>query len=190
MDSIQETKFLFNPKTTNVQEEMNSRLLQLLKSSNKRYKKIAIACIGTDTTIGDSFGPLVGLHIEQNDMYNFEVYGTLYDQLHAKNLEERLSVIDNTNTLVIAIDASFGNIKNIGCVQMGHGSIKPGSGVGKDLIAVGDIYIIGIANTSTFGSLMGLQYTPLGRVYRMMEATVKAVNYALIEGCPKKYRFS
>ena len=62
------------------------------------------------------------------------MYGTIEEPVHAMNLAETMDKIDKENTLVIAVDASVGKAEHIGHIGICEGSIKPGSGVGKDCL--------------------------------------------------------
>jgi len=46
-------------------------------------------------------------------IYDFDVYGTIVEPVHALNLKETMDKIDTSNTLVIAVDASIGSIEHI-----------------------------------------------------------------------------
>ena len=55
-------------------------------------KQLAIVCIGTDRSTGDSLGPLTGTLL--NKAYpQIPVFGTLDDPVHAANLSEKLASI-------------------------------------------------------------------------------------------------
>jgi putative sporulation protein YyaC len=112
-------------------------------------------------------------------IYDFDVYGTIIDPVHALNLTDTINKIDMSNTLVIAVDASIGGLDYIGHIGLSNEPIKPGSGVGKDLSPVGDISLSGIV---TIGGLMPhvmLQSTSLGLVYKMAEITTNAIKHIL-----------
>ena len=49
---------------------------------------LILVCIGTDRSTGDALGPLVGTKLEQIDIQNLQVFGTLDEPVHALNLEE------------------------------------------------------------------------------------------------------
>lgn len=145
------------------------------------YKSLVFLCIGTDRSTGDSLGPLVGYKISGIRYKNVYIHGTLEEPVHAKNLD---TVIKNISTLydkpfIVAIDACLGKTEHVGYLNIGQGSIAPGSGVNKTLPPVGDIYITGIVN---FGGLMDfliLQNTRLSLVMKMADTISTGIKYVL-----------
>ena len=53
---------------------------------------LILVCIGTDRSTGDALGPLVGTKLEQIDIKNLQVFGTLDEPVHALNLEEKIKI--------------------------------------------------------------------------------------------------
>ena len=138
-------------------------------------------CIGSDRATGDSLGPLIGYKLEQLPHQNYIVYGTLENPVHAKNLA---TVIENIhsrhkNPYIIAIDASLGKQAHVGYYTLGIGSLKPGAGVGKELIAVGDVFITGIVNLSGLLDRMLLQTTRLHTVMSLADRIYLGIRYGL-----------
>ena len=71
--------------------------------------------------------------------------------------------------MIVAVDASVGNMEHIGYVTLGRGALKPGLGVSKELRSVGDIFITGIVGScSNYDPLM-LQSIRLSIVMRMAD---------------------
>lgn len=128
-------------------------------------KPIYFACIGTDRSTGDALGPLVGSRLEA---LGFPVVGTLDNPLHAVNLEERLSEIPK-NAYVVAVDACLGNVSSVGQIKHSKGPVKPGAGVDKDLLPVGDYHYVGIVNVGGFMEYFVLQNTRLSLVMKMAD---------------------
>lgn len=152
------------------------RLENYLSTATKPYKKIIFVCIGTDRSTGDSFGPMVGSILKQslnND--NIEIYGTIHNPVHAKNLINTLNNIDQENNLVIAVDACLGN--NIGKILIKNAPIKPGSAMGKKLGSVGDISIKGIVNEDVNSDFVfkTMQNTRLSVVWDLAELTADVI---------------
>jgi putative sporulation protein YyaC len=145
------------------------------------YKSLVFLFIGTDRSTGDSLGPLVGYKISGIRYKNVYIHGTLEEPVHAKNLD---TVIKNISTkydkpFIVAIDACLGKTEHVGYLNIGQGSIAPGSGVNKTLQPVGDIYITGIVN---FGGLMDfliLQNTRLSLVMKMADTISTGIKYVL-----------
>lgn len=145
-------------------------------SNTFKPSPIVILCIGTDRSTGDSLGPLVGEKLK-NRCKHAKVLGNLEKPVHAVNLKEILDDIFNNynNPFIIAIDASLGHIENVGTIKLGHGAIKPGAAVNKDLPPVGDFHITGIVNVGGFMEYMVLQNTRLFTVMKMVDIISQGV---------------
>jgi putative sporulation protein YyaC len=144
-------------------------------------RPIIIICIGTDRSTGDSLGPLVGTLMKKRNISGQPIYGTLDHPVHAMNLIDTLKHIDclYTNPFIVAIDACLGQHANIGMIHIGHGPMKPGAGVNKDLPPVGDIHITGVVNVGGFMEFMVLQNTRLSLVMDMAEIISKSLLHSL-----------
>lgn len=161
---------------------MNENLIELLESSinniAKPYKKVIFVCIGTDRSTGDCYGPMVGTFLKRQ---GFNVYGTLHNPVHAKNLELVLSNIDLENNLIIAVDACLGKIESIGKIRSSNTPINPGSAVDKQLPRVGDVSIIGIVAESSAIPFMTLQNVRLSFVFNLAKTTTEAICNVLLK---------
>lgn len=147
-------------------------LYKILKELYNKKMQIVILCIGTDRSTGDCLGPLVGRKLNNFYVSKYaEIFGTLKEPVHAKNLDEKIDLIYETfnNPFVIAVDASLGRSENIGKINLYKGSLCPGAGVNKTLKNVGDISITGIVNISGFMEYMVLQNTRLSMVMDMAD---------------------
>lgn len=178
--------YLFDSRDKYCQLMLNKKLNELVEGLQKKYSRIAVICIGTDCCTGDSFGPLVGYLVSRWSIYDFELYGTIHRPVHAKNLEETLSVLDLENKLVIAVDSSLGIPSHIGGINVGCSPIRPGSSLGKALPAVGDIHIAGIVNMDGPLPLAVLQSTRLGLVFSMAEIASRAIIHVLFRHMKKR----
>ncbi len=152
------------------------------------YRKIpVIVCIGTDRSTGDSLGPLTGTALQERlSGYGIPVYGTLEEPVHATNLSEVITTI-TTNHLgrpVIAIDACLGRSENVGYITVKPGPLKPGTGVNKNLPAVGDVHLIGVVNVGGFMEYFVLQNTRLNLVIRMAATIAGAIGSCLTGTLP------
>lgn len=156
---------------------LSNQITSLIKevSDDKNISEkleVVVVCIGTDRSTGDCLGPLVGHRLTRIfSSMNVHVFGTLKEPVHAKNLDENMSLIFNTikNPFIIAIDASLGKMENIGKINLYKGPLFPGAGVNKNLQPVGDISITGIVNMSGFMEYIILQNTRLSLVMEMAE---------------------
>ncbi|MRN53862.1 spore protease YyaC [Paenibacillus monticola] len=143
--------------------------------------QIIVVCIGTDRSTGDSLGPLVGTSLARFHSPLFHIYGTLEEPVHAINLEETLSHINErySNPFIIGIDACLGHSTSVGCIQVVEGPLKPGAGVNKQLPPVGDIHLTGIVNVGGFMEYFVLQNTRLSLVMRLSDIIASSLYSAL-----------
>ena len=142
--------------------------LFLAKLYNSSFPLI-ILCIGTDRSTGDSLGPLIGSKLDNAKLNDFKVYGTLDEPVHAVNLQDTIDRIQSSykNPFILAIDACLGRTESVGYISIKEGSLQPGTGVNKNLPAVGNLQIIGIVNVGGFMEYMVLQNTRLSLVMKM-----------------------
>ena len=165
---------------------------RLDKNGSSSGRPKILLCIGTDRSTGDCLGPLVGTKLSGRGQDFFHVYGTLEQPVHASNLKQKLEEIGRhyENPLVIAIDACLGSLENVGCVNIGDGSLQPGAGVNKNLPAVGEIHITGIVNVGGFMEYLVLQNTRLNLVMRMadliVEGLINAIGFCAKEETPEQ----
>ena len=141
-----------------------------------------IVCIGTDRSIGDSLAPMIGTLLEKNESFNHNVYGTLKKPIHALNISDAVETIkaEHPNQPILAIDAAVGCPENIGQIKLRKGSIRPGAGVGKELVKVGDYALYGVVDASNEKRIMFYNSVRLSFIMDMAEvislAIVKAAN--------------
>lgn len=142
---------------------------------------IVLLCIGTDRSIGDSLGPLVGSYLTQEEAEGFTVLGTLDNPVHAGNLVEALDWIECSfrQPLVVAVDACLGRTESIGMLTVSKGSLRPGAGVNKSLPAVGDLHLTGVVNVGGFMEYFVLQNTRLSLVMRMAKVAASGIGQGL-----------
>ncbi|HHW69842.1 MAG TPA: spore protease YyaC [Clostridiales bacterium] len=159
-------------------EAFTSILSETLKNE---YEKIIILCIGSDRSTGDCLGPLVGYKLGLIKYKDVSVYGNLNEPVHAKNLQDVIDQIYNEyeNPFIIGIDASLGEVKNIGCISIGSGPLKPGAGIYKNLPVIGDMHITGTVNIGGFLEFMILQNTRLGLVMKMADIISNGIHYGI-----------
>ncbi|SDJ56193.1 spore protease YyaC [Salimicrobium halophilum] len=143
-----------------------------------KNREIVIACVGTDRSTGDSYGPFVGSMLEEQGEGSFHVLGTIEEPLHAVNLEERIKEVKMKyrNPFIIAVDACLGSVSHIGSLTLAKGPLAPGAALKKDLPKVGDVHINGIVNVQGFMEFAVLQNTRLKTVIDLSSATVSALH--------------
>ncbi|MDB5055706.1 MAG: hypothetical protein JWM44_3756 [Bacilli bacterium] len=143
---------------------------------------IVFVCIGTDRSTGDALGPLIGSRLRKYNFSDIHLYGTLDEPVHALNLNETLTTIQNDHfqPYIIGIDACLGQVSSVGNIQLGFGPLKPGAGVNKQLPPVGHVHITGTVNVGGFMEYFVLQNTRLSLVVNMSEVIAKSIYIALI----------
>lgn len=160
-------------------EKFAGRFLNMLLDEMRLQGKseVLFLCIGTDRSTGDSLGPLIGYKLTEYGIKNARVIGTLDSPVHAMNLEYCMRRVRRlfSDSIVVAVDASVGNVEHVGYVTLGRGPLKPGLGVRKELDAVGDIFITGIVGSSRSGDPLMLQSVRLSVVMRLADCISRSV---------------
>lgn len=173
--------YYFDAKDKHAGKELGETLAALISMHFCGASEFVILCIGSDRVTGDSLGPLIGYKLTSNPQEHIHIYGTLESPVHALNLDSTIKTIkfNHPDIPVLAIDASLGSKKHLGYITAGKGSLQPGSGVNKELTAVGDIFITGIVNTSGLLEQMLLQTTRLSIVMQMADCITEGIQLAL-----------
>ncbi|HHU48802.1 MAG: spore protease YyaC [Caldicoprobacterales bacterium] len=145
----------------------------------EQYSDVVILCIGTDRSTGDCLGPLVGHKLKLVPYRKIEIYGTLDNPVHAKNLCEVIQEIKRKHVrpFIIAIDACLGKPERVGMISIGKGPLRPGAGVNKSLPEIGHIHIVGVVNMSGFMEYLILQNTRLNLVMRMADIISSGIHF-------------
>lgn len=179
-------KLTVNLYDTDIREKLYDHLMMLLqRQEGLNLRPLVALCIGSDRYTGDSLGPLIGTHLEENT--ECHVYGTLEHPVHAGNFVETLNIINHRyhHPLIIAIDACLGKNHEIGNIEIWQGGLAAGIAVGNRLPTVGDISIIGVVNAQSQIGYLDLQSTPLSKVMKLSkvisEALAEAVNTVTVE---------
>lgn len=191
MKNIRQLNTIKEPEKTKIHVDDSTATAKFALDLAERLKKFTLTpertkillCIGTDRSTGDCLGPLVGSIMSENNQDFYTIYGTLEEPVHAANLHETLDKIQTLhhNPFIIAIDASLGQLENIGCVNLGNGSLLPGAGVSKKLPPVGQIHITGIVNIGGFMEYLVLQNTRLSLVMKIAELIAGGLRKAIPE---------
>ncbi|WP_094606628.1 hypothetical protein SPSIL_058900 [Sporomusa silvacetica DSM 10669] len=170
----------FNVSHPNVIYDLAVSIRNIVQTATTDGYELVVLCIGTDRSTGDALGPLTGTKLKMLNLFP-HIYGTLDEPVHATNLESRLTSINTSfsHPFVIAVDACLGKLENVGCVTLGHGAVKPGAAVNKDLPAVGNAYITGIVNVGGFMEHMVLQSTRLNLVMKMADTIAHSISFGL-----------
>lgn len=138
-----------------------------------------VVCVGSDLTVGDSLGPIVGtMLLEKLHGLNVYVYGSLKKPLTAHEIKYTAEFIKNTHpdSAVIAVDAAVGNAGDVGLIKLAKSSLKPGSGANKKLQKIGDLSIMGIVSEKTLFNYSLFTATRLNLVYRMAKIISEGIS--------------
>jgi putative sporulation protein YyaC len=156
-------------------QERKLDLDPVLPASLKKDQVIFV-CIGSDLSIGDSLGPIVGTELED---LGYKVIGTLKNPLHGLNLKERIKKelrLTGENKTVIAIDACIGAKNSVGSFEVRKGPIQPGKGIGKKLSKIGNYSIAGIVSSQSPFDFFHDQAIHLSFVMDMAKVIVKEIH--------------
>lgn len=148
-------QYVFNYLTPNATEGLTEGLKRVY---NSPYP--VVVCVGSDLSIGDSLGPLVGTELSLKLNGKAYVYGTLESPITALEINVVLKSINKLHpkSKILVVDAAVGNLDDIGLIKLSDVGIKPGLGVNKDFNVLGDASIIAIVaekNEKEKGLLLG-----------------------------------
>ena len=138
-------------------------------------KKIdyTFVCIGTNRIISDSFGPRVGKKLKQvfykNE--NINVYGTMENPIHLKNVEDFLKKMENKNQIIL-IDSAIGRKEDIGNTYVNRGGMEIGKAFNHS------IYIPANINIKTV--IGAKEYMPNYSIYQI-EQIANKVAYKIVQ---------
>ncbi len=176
-------KFIFDTADMNSIFKLRDALFMELYPIAKAHRPIIFLCIGTDRSTGDSLGPLVGYKLKFFSRKGIDIYGNLDQPVHAKNITTAIENIKSTydNPYIIAIDASLGNIQNVGKIILENRPVNPGAALNKDLPSIGDLSITGIVNMCGNLEFMILQNTRLNVVMQQAEIISQGIYHCLVK---------
>lgn len=145
------------------------------------WDEIAVVCVGTDRSTGDSLGPLTGWHLARVGLNRVAIFGNLDEPVHAANLDSILKSLRNSpkKLYTIAVDACLGKSESVGFVSVNRGALYPGSGVNKVLPPVGHVHVTGIVNVGGCMEYLVLQNTRLSLVLKMADTIARALADAI-----------
>lgn len=175
-----------NGRSETAPKLLAAQLGQLMSVICSPETQPVFVCIGSDRVTGDSLGPLVGSKLLCSSGFSHPVYGTLDFPIHALNLKDAMHMIKSFHPCspIIAIDASLGTKRHQHYITVSSGSLCPGSGVDKKLMAVGDISITGIINTSGEFAQLILQTTRLSTVMSLADCICEGILLACCKTVP------
>lgn len=175
--------FYFNSDLRKSSYLLKEQLIKMFCEHNLIERDVILLCIGSDRSTGDSLGPLVGHKLSCNPLPQITVYGTLNDPVHAANLKNKISIIEQNHYMpfIIAVDASLGTMEHVGYVTVSNGPLHPGLGVNKTLPGIGDMHITGIVNFSGMMESLLLQTTRLSRVMLLADLISRSIRAGFAE---------
>lgn len=141
-----------------------------------RDREAVFLCIGADRSAGDCFGPMTGTLLKQLNVPN--VLGTLEYPVHAQNLTDVYNNICK-NKYIVAVDASLGGVGDLGYLKVKRSPLVPGSAMGKNLPAVGDISVILNVNIAGIANYLLLQSASLNMVWKGANVVARSISTAL-----------
>lgn len=152
-------------------------VLNEFKKSGK--KNIILVAIGTDKVVFDCLSALTHTRLKEcGNIKNIKLYGDMDNPIHALNLDKIVPKIieENEDAFVIGFDSALSSgDSEFGDILFRHKPIRPGAGVGKDLLKVGDYSIIGITgyDYEQFENLC--KKTKLGDVWNISSKIIKEI---------------
>lgn len=118
-----------------------------VQKKNNNFSQLVFLCVGTDKVIGDSIGPLVGSKLlkllENYNIFNINIYGSLEDNVNYTNIQNIMKKINNyhKDACVIVIDSALSKKENVGKIFVSNAKTLLGKGLNKNKVEVGDISI-------------------------------------------------
>ena len=138
--------------------------------------KPIIVCVGTDITIGDCLGPIVGTMLSKRGIDAF-IYGKLSATVTAKEVAPIKEFIAKThpNAKTLVIDAAIGEKEDLWTIKLSPSAIRPGLGANKLLPALGNANVIGIVAEKSSANYSFMNLTRLSPVYEMAKTIADGV---------------
>lgn len=105
-------------------------------------KKRIFLCIGTPEHIWDSYGPMVGSLLHEEDILCFGTMNSRVDSYNVEAMEEKIRD-EHKDALIIAVDSAVTKSRDkIGRISIVRDGVKPGEAFTRDLRRVGDYSIL------------------------------------------------
>lgn len=124
--------------------------------------KPVIICIGSDKVCGDMLGPLTGTILLKDYNINAYVYGTLSRPINGLNISQYMSLLSNIHkdSVIISVDASVGNICDIGKVKVKCEGVDAGAALGlnKRVNSIGIVGVVAASVGDVLYNLMSVKY--------------------------------
>ena len=140
-------------------------------------------CVGVDSVIVDSLGPIVGELLKNKYMIPAYVYGDLEYNITATNLTYVKNFIDivHSDSKILVIDASIGSAEEVGYIKLKHSGVIP-AGIGKkNTKVIGDCAMLGILLTGGIRDKIYLNEAKTKLVLDMADTIAWAISTAILE---------
>ncbi|MBB3108520.1 putative sporulation protein YyaC [Paenibacillus phyllosphaerae] len=147
--------------------------------------QLAVVCIGTDRSTGDSFGPWVGTILAELGWPL--VIGTLAAPCDAEHYEAMIAGIPENKT-IMAIDASLGRPDAVGGFLIAEGPLYPARATGGSLAPIGHYSIAGVVGPHSPRAYWSLQRASLYQIIRMAKQAAAAFCEAWDQEQPRNER--
>ena len=123
--------------------EFTKKFEKNLFDLNNNYSNIAVLCIGTNSIIGDSVGPIVGTFLKPLENDNLKIYGDMQNTLNFENARSIINDIyrNYEKPYIITVDAALSSSKVVGDIVLSKGYIKIGKALEKSICFYSNINI-------------------------------------------------
>lgn len=126
-------------------EFLKEKLKDIIEKNNKYNLPIKVACIGTDLSLYDTLGPLVGTMLLEKGVDESCIEGNLNNPLHRLRIEADDYDLDPSKYFIIAVDACVlyeeNDMYGFYDVKIDHSPIYPARGLGVICKPIGNISI-------------------------------------------------
>ena len=139
-------------------------------------KKLVFVCIGTTKVVGDSIGPKVGDLLKASGV-NAYVYGCTGNQITSLNVAQYAQMLNrrHKNDVVVVIDSTLGESKDIGKIKLTSNGIKPGGAFFSNRKRIGDIGVMAIVGDSNSDRMTELKTRDEGFIDALSRKTFELV---------------
>lgn len=161
-------------------EEFEKNLMDL----EDNYSNIVILCIGTNTIIGDSVGPIVGSNLEHMENDNLKIYGNMKKTLNFSNAKNIINDIyrNYEKPYIITIDAALSSRKRVGEIILNKGYIKIGKALEKSICFYSNINIkciVGRNMERVAENILELKRANQNEIYKMSKIVSSGIENVL-----------
>lgn len=140
-------------------------------------RNVVFVCIGTPRIAGDSLGPIVGDMLREKGVKAY-VYGTHRRPITALNLHGYRKMLKtyHSRDLIIAIDATMGNLEDVGKLKVAEGGLRPAGAFRKNSGKLGDIGIMAIVGEREGDMLLQLKTADPTFISKLADDVVNLVS--------------